>query len=81
MAAGKAVVASDLPSLRELLTHDRDAWLVAPDDPAALAGGLERLLGDAALRERLGRTLAARAPEHTWDARARRLLEWMERAA
>jgi glycosyltransferase involved in cell wall biosynthesis len=76
MAAGLALVASDLPALRELLTHERDAWLVAPDDPRALADGLERLLGDAALRARLGRALSERAREHTWDARAARLLAW-----
>jgi len=81
MAAGCAVVASDLPSLRELLTHDRDAWLVAPDDPAALAEGLRHLLEDPALRERLGSALRERAQAHTWDARARRLLAWMEAAA
>jgi len=77
MAAGIALVASDLPSLRELLTHERDALLVPPEDPAALASAIERLLGDAALRERLGAALAARAPEHSWDARAERLSVWM----
>jgi glycosyltransferase involved in cell wall biosynthesis len=81
MAVGKPVVASDLPSLRELLTHDRDAWLVPPDDPQALAHGVGHLLADAALRGRLGAALAARGAEHTWDARARRLLDWMGAAA
>jgi len=78
MAVGRAVVASDLPSLRELLTHDHDAWLVAPDDAEALAQGLRRVLEDSALRHRLGSTLAERADRHTWDARAGRLIEWME---
>lgn len=81
MAAGVCVVASDLPSLREVFTHDRDAWLVAPDDPAALAEGLRAVLRDDARRTRLAAALAARAPEHTWDARARRLLAWMEERA
>jgi glycosyltransferase involved in cell wall biosynthesis len=81
MAVGRAVVASDLPSLRELLTNDRDAWLVRPDDAEALAEGLRRVLGDDALRARLATTLRERAPAHTWDARAERLLEWFEAAA
>lgn len=81
MAAGRAIVASDLPSLRELLAHDRDAWLVRPDDAGDLAQGLRRVLGDAALRERLASALHARAPAHTWDARAQRILEWIEAAA
>ncbi|MBL8862411.1 MAG: glycosyltransferase family 4 protein [Planctomycetes bacterium] len=77
MAVGLPLVASDLPSLAELLRRDVDALLVAPDDPRALADGIARLVADPALRTRLATNLAARAPEHTWDARARRLLEWM----
>lgn len=76
MAVGLPLVASDLPSLRELLTHDRDAWLVAPDDADALANGISRLCADAALRARLSAAFGARASEHTWDARAKRILAW-----
>ncbi|MBI5432178.1 MAG: glycosyltransferase family 1 protein, partial [Planctomycetes bacterium] len=46
-----------------------------------LAAGIERLLGDAALRARLRARLLERAPDNTWEARARRLLAWMEAAA
>jgi len=82
MAAGLPLIASDLPSMRDLLTHERDAWLVAPDDAGALARGIARLAGDEALRARLSASFAARASEHTWDARARRVLDWMaERVA
>jgi glycosyltransferase involved in cell wall biosynthesis len=80
MAAGVPIVASDLPSLREILEHDRDAWLVRPDAWEPLAEGIERVLGDDALRARLAARQRERAPEHTWDARARRLLAWMEAA-
>ena len=66
---------------REIFTHDRDAWLVAPDEARALAQGLRAVLADDALRARLARALAARAPQHTWDARAARLLAWMESRA
>ncbi|MCY2958615.1 MAG: glycosyltransferase family 4 protein [Planctomycetota bacterium] len=78
MAAGLPLVASDLPSLREILRPDADAVFVAPDDARALADGIGRLLADSALRSRLATNLRARAPEHTWDARARRILAWME---
>lgn len=77
MAAGLPLVASDLPSLRDILTHDRDAWLVAPDDARALAEGVRRLVADPDLRRRLGSTLARRSADHTWDARAARLVAWM----
>lgn len=78
MASGLPLVASDLPSLRELLRHGEDAWLVAPDDARALAAGLRTLLADEALRARLAARLRARAPEHTWDARAARIVAWIE---
>jgi len=77
MAAGLPLVASDVPSLASILRRDVDAVLVAPDDPAALAAGIERALGDPALRGRMSASLLARAAEHTWDARAGRLLAWM----
>lgn len=75
MAAGRPIVASDLPSSREFLRHGENAWLVAPDDPAALAHGLRRLLDDDALAERVARAAFADAVSFSWDARARRLLE------
>ncbi len=54
MALGLPSVASAVDGVPEALTDGRDGLLVPPDDPAALAGALDRLLGDAALRARLG---------------------------
>jgi glycosyltransferase involved in cell wall biosynthesis len=73
MAAGRAIVASDLPSIREILTDDISAVLVAAGDAAALAAGIRRLAGDAALRARLAAAAKAAAAEYSWDRRAARL--------
>lgn len=81
MAARVALVASDVPSLREILTHEQDAWLVKSDDADALAHGIARLMGDAELRGKLARALHARREQFTWDARARRILDWMDSRA
>ena len=78
MAAGLPLVASDVPSLRELLADGQDAFFVAPDDPAALAQGIGRLAGDAGMRASFSQRLRARAADHGWDARAERILDWME---
>lgn len=51
LALGKAIVASDLAVFRELLTNDENALLVDPENTPELAGAIERLLEDAALRE------------------------------
>lgn len=55
MAAGCAVVASEVVGVRELIEHGRNGCLVAPNNPTALADTLEPLLRDPALAERLGR--------------------------
>ena len=75
MAAGRPIVASDLPSSREVLRHGENAWLVAPDDAGALADGITRLLADDALSERIARTAFADSVAYSWDARARHLLD------
>jgi glycosyltransferase involved in cell wall biosynthesis len=73
MAAGRPIVASDLPSIREVLHHELDALLVAPGDPAAMAAAIERLITDPALSARLAAAALAAAPAYSWDRRAERL--------
>ena len=54
MAAGLPVLVTDCPwGPGEIVRHDVDGWLVPPEDGAALAEGLDRLMGDDALRARL----------------------------
>lgn len=57
MRTGLAIVASDLPGVRELLTHGIQGLLV-PNEPGALADTLQSLVVAPHLRARLG--LAAR---------------------
>jgi glycosyltransferase involved in cell wall biosynthesis len=68
MAHGRAVVASAVGGLLDLVADGETGVLVPPGDVAALRGALERLLADRDERRRLG--LAARArveAELTWD--------------
>jgi len=76
MQAGVPIVATDLASVREILTDGVEARLVAPDDPAALARGIEELLVDRDLAARLARGAAERVLEFSWAARARRILDF-----
>jgi glycosyltransferase involved in cell wall biosynthesis len=73
MAAGRPIVASDLPSSREVLRHGENALLVPPGDASALGAAVGTLLGDLALAERLARAAFAAAPAYSWEARARAL--------
>lgn len=73
LSRGRAIVASDLPAIREVLTHEETALLVPAGDEHALAAALTRLASDPALRERLGAAALALAPAYTWTRRAERL--------
>jgi glycosyltransferase involved in cell wall biosynthesis len=54
---------------------------VDPHQVASIAAGLDRLLGDPALRERLGRAGRRRAGEFSWERFAERTLAVLQAAA
>ena len=80
MAAGVPIVASDLPSLREVLRHGHNALLVPPDDERALASAIRCLLSDHELAERLARTARYEVTDRTWRRRAVRIMEFLDLA-
>jgi len=59
-ACGRPVVAANVSSLPEIVHDGETGLLVPPGDPPALAAAILRLLGDPALRRRLGAAAAAR---------------------
>lgn len=63
MRSGCAVIASAHGGTLEIITHDHDGLLVPPDDAAALAGALRRLLSDTTLRRRLAEAAIERVRE------------------
>ncbi len=63
MAAARAVVGTRVGGLGELVLDGVTGLLVPPDDAPALATAMARLIGDAALREKLGRAGRARVHE------------------
>jgi GT2 family glycosyltransferase/glycosyltransferase involved in cell wall biosynthesis len=60
MAAGKAIVASTVGGVPEVLADGEEALLFAPDDYVTLAAQLARLARDPALARRLGAAARAR---------------------
>ena len=73
LAAGKAIVATDLPSVREVL-DDRSCVFVPPSDPAALADALDDLADVPARVAELERESLRLAAEHSWLRRAETVL-------
>jgi glycosyltransferase involved in cell wall biosynthesis len=59
MAFGLPIVSTDVFGVPEAVQHEREALLVGPGDPTALAAGVRRLLDDPALAARLGATARA----------------------
>lgn len=79
MAAGKAIIASDLPVLREVFVPNRNALLCAPDDPHAWSEALQRLSMDRVLKDALEvAALADFEAHYSWDARAKAVLELLK---
>ncbi len=79
MASGAAIVAADLTGYRLVARPDQDGLLVPPGDVDALAGALNRVLSDHALRARLVASGAERATSFSMDELADRYLELYER--
>jgi glycosyltransferase involved in cell wall biosynthesis len=77
LAAGLPVVADAVGQNAEYIADGDSGLLVPPEDDAALAEAIVRLLRDAELRARLGTAAARRVQEHlAWS----KLAEQVERA-
>ena len=79
MAHGKAIVCSDLPVLREVLRHQRNAWLVEPNLVDHWVAAIRTLEQDPALCDALAS--AARQEietRYTWARRAELVLSGIE---
>jgi glycosyltransferase involved in cell wall biosynthesis len=76
MAMGKAIVASRLGQIGEVLDDEETALLVEPGDAKALAAAIVRLVGSREFRSTIGENARAQALQtYTWKHNARRVLE------
>jgi glycosyltransferase involved in cell wall biosynthesis len=76
MASGCAVVAADLPSIREILGPDDAAWFTA-GDAGSLAQALQLLAANPARAQAMGDALRAKSTAYTWQARAAALRDFL----
>jgi phosphatidyl-myo-inositol alpha-mannosyltransferase len=67
MAAGTAIVCSDIHGYKGVVRRGTDGLLVPPRKPKALAAAIGTLLADDELRARMGRSGTLRAEEFSWD--------------
>ncbi len=78
MASGRPILAGDTPDVAEVLRHNENAFLCAPDQIGALIAGLESLLNDIDLAKRLAETALTESQGLTWEARVRRIMQILE---
>jgi len=81
LAVGTPVVATSVGGVPEVVRDGENGLLVPPDDPAALAGAIRRMLGDRDLRARLAAAAAASVEPYSAERLLGELAEELERAA
>lgn len=79
MASGRAIIASDLPVLREVLKDGHNALLVPPTDYDAWRDAIKLLRSDPGLRKQLGKQAQKDAREkYSWEARVERIFRELD---
>ncbi len=74
MASGNIIVATDVPSSREIL-NKKNSILVQPDNPEDLAAGIKRAANTKA--SRLAEKCLEDVTSYSWDERAKNILEFI----
>lgn len=75
MAAGKPVIATRVGGIPEIVTHEHNGLLIAPESPEAIQDAITRLLSDRQLLERLGHNATATAKAFDRTSMAKRYME------
>lgn len=71
-ACEKPVIGSNIPGIRDIVRHEETGLLVPTDNPQMLSEAMMHLIGNAELRQRLGRNARQWASDFTWDELAKR---------
>ena len=75
MAACKPIVASDLPSIKEVVTDNQSALLFTPDDPKDLTDKINKLVNNERLSNLLSHNAFNLVDHYTWETKARNMLD------
>ena len=78
MASGRAIICSDIPSNKELVTHNQEALLVNPYNPEELKRAIQLLSNNESLRFKLGRNAKIRATQYDEDMVFPKILQQYE---
>lgn len=76
MAMGKAIIASDIGQIGEVLTSD-SAVLVPPGDVQQLTEAMKTLIHDTSLRKKMGETAYSESLKYTWETNVTKVVNVM----
>jgi glycosyltransferase involved in cell wall biosynthesis len=76
MASGTPIIASNLPSIREII-NNKNAFLVSPDDPRNLADVIKRAISDKEMATFLSKNSFNDINRYTWVKRAANILKFI----
>jgi glycosyltransferase involved in cell wall biosynthesis len=76
MASGRPIVASDVPAIRDVL-DDTMGYFAEPDSATSIADAIKRIFADEALAEEKSRNAQEAAKGLSWDARAKKILNFI----
>jgi glycosyltransferase involved in cell wall biosynthesis len=77
MASQRPIIASDLPSVREIL-NENNSLLVKPGDPEDLAMGIEKILNNKELSEKISKQAFLDVQQYTWERRVKKILDFIK---
>jgi len=77
MASARPIVASDLPSIREVL-NDNNSILVKPDNPDSLAEGIKKALQNSELSDKITRQAFREVGNYTWQKRGQNIINFIK---
>jgi len=77
MAAKKPIVASDLPSIREVLNNE-NSLLVKPGDPLEIKAAISALAENKKLADDISQKAFNDVQKYTWDKRATKIIKFIE---
>ena len=77
MASKNPIVASSLSSFKEVL-NDENSILVEPDNPEAMAIGINKAINDLELSKQISEQAYKDVQYYTWDNRAKKILEFIK---
>lgn len=77
MSSGRPIIASDLPSLQEVL-NDKNAIFFNADNPVSLAETIKKVLANPSATDIITTQALSDVKEYTWEKRAQKIINFIQ---